>query len=181
MIQKVGDESPPNLFKKDSFRITNMIARWKCYPNQQPGVRIMYLRSMCLLRRQENFKDFEEIAISILTLSLAISGKKGSCGYKGYEFLKEKIKGVKEDVPNEILSEPEKLEEHDLTFEKDDSNKVSSIEKWVEQLYSIVKKETDEEMILYNDEVNGYKLPALTKKVKDFLPYFPLFSEIMQN
>jgi len=40
----------------------NMIARWKCFAGKPSIVRTFFMRAMAVLRKQETFHEFDEIA-----------------------------------------------------------------------------------------------------------------------
>ena len=179
------DEFPPCLIRLDICHYTQMIARWKCYPSHQPGVRTLYLRAMSLLRNQDNFDDFQKIAIAILTLALSRNGGKDSFAFKARDFLKEKIRGTVDDVMENVVKDFEKfdkLQERELDIVGENKMQSTSLGTWVKVAFDKIKEQAENEEFIndeYYDDVNGYCLPSFALKVKSLLLYFPLYTEIM--
>ena len=175
---------PICILRLDVCHYTQMIARWKCYPKHQPGVRSLYIRAMCILRNQEDFHDFEEIAIAILTLSLSKNGNEGSLAFNARTFLVRKIRGISNDLIDEVLNNQDKfdtLEEHDLSFEESEQIEFTTLGEWVQRVYDKVTIEIENEEVNDDDDVNGYQLPAFGQKLKVLLFYFPIFTEIIRK
>lgn len=183
IIQGIATDIPHTILRLDVCHFTKMIAYWNCYPKQQPGVKATYLRSMCILRKQESFKDFEEMVIQILTLALCRSGNKGSHSLRAKEFLKLKIRGLSDKLTENLLKNDseslESVEEKNIILDEDEEVFIqsTSLGKWVENIYNEVLEKAKNENVTHDDEVNGYYLPKFAKKLKNFLIYFPIFSE----
>lgn len=62
---------PSCFMRLDICHFMNMIARWKCFSGKPPLVRVFFLRAIAVLRKQNLFYEFEEIARNILILAVS--------------------------------------------------------------------------------------------------------------
>lgn len=85
---------PPCLIRLDVCHFSNMVARWKCFDDKHPQIRKFYLRSMAILRMQETFERFAEIARAIVTLALDHKGQPDGYAEQSRNFLVAEIRAV---------------------------------------------------------------------------------------
>lgn len=184
IIHGKEDEFPSCLLRLDICHYVNLLCRWKCYPKQHPGVRTMYLRAMGILRKQESFKNFHELIVAIFTIALFHSMEEGSPAYRAKEFLRTKIKGISDNHLEKIINDAidnQELEEVDMcSDDEEESIEFSHIYDYVNNVYNEILENSKNEKCGINDDINGYRLPAFALQLKKFLPYFPIFTEIMR-
>jgi hypothetical protein len=154
-----------------------MISKWKFFSQLNPKVKKFYIRAMALLTKQTNFSHFIELAKSIILLSLSEEIGKDDDGIDSPSesarvLITNHIKGIEEMS----LYDKDNNDAQDEDFDLEITN--CNIASWSSNLIEDCHKTLTETKIK-GDMANPYYIPQLSKKLKTFLPYFPLYSGVM--
>lgn len=126
----------------------NIIAKWNCYPKQNPRFRSMYLRCMAILQKQETLDDFAIATTNLFFGALCPDFKTISLKEGAFQFFIEKDQDIlksaeikKIDVASDFESQPE--EEIDIIDESE--LKSTNTYKWAAQIYETCKSQASRE------------------------------------
>lgn len=140
----------------------------------------IFLRAIAVLRKQNLFYEFEEIARNILILAVSPYQSPNSLAERARHNLTLHIRGhtdalsVIDNIPS-ISIEDESNE--DLFNDIDTAE--TNIHHWVDAMYNDCVSQTNEVEESY--DINGFYCIEFAKAFKSLLKYFPLFSETIRT
>lgn len=167
---------PPCMLRLDVCHFMNIVAKWKCWTNDvHKRIRQMYLRSIAVLRQQSTIEGIEKTAKAIFSLALNTNLGPESSSSKARNFLTASIRGILDE--NECYDECCDEDNNDDALDENEDIRDTDVFKWTTKIYEECENEiaTDEE----TDDLNAFYCPAVAKKLKKLLPYFPLFTDVM--
>lgn len=184
ILKQDSVEKPKCFICLDICHYIHLVSRWKFFSKLNPKVKKFYIRAMALLTKQTNFSQFVELAKCILVLSLNEEIGKDNDGNNSPAesariIITRHIIGIEnvlldENAENKKDKDAKDIENEEFEIEMKDCN----IGSWSNNLVQECHK-TLEETTIKCDMANPYYIPQLSEKLKTFLPYFPLYSDIM--
>lgn len=176
LIRGFPCQVPPCMLRLNVCHFMNIVAKWKCWATVHGRIRQTYLRSLAALRQQSTIECIENHATAIFTLALNANLGPENSTAKARNFLTALIRGIAEE--NERCDGCDTYNDDASSDEDSNGNiKDSDVFKWVAQIYEACEKEiaADKE----TNDLNAFYCPAVVKKLKKLLPYFPMFSDVM--
>lgn len=196
-LEKRIPEAPPCILRLDICHFINIIAKWKCYRGTPFGAKSMCIRAMAVLRRQGSLEALKKVAEHIFLLVLSRSSAIGGLADNARLNLTRLIRGIPNtdltktkaamDTEADIGTDDESEDELENRLRSKRDELLNSTEdfpkntwEWTTRIYEACVAKVKNEQFDDSGNVNGFHNAKFAKNLKNLLPYFPLFSEIMR-